>query len=109
MRDPTLPAIGCRPTPALTQRKPLRRPDAAAYVSATYGIPCSSQWLAKLAVVGGGPLFHKAGRTPLYPPDALDRWALERLGTAHATTEDHERARRAETNLKRVKPEGADR
>ena len=50
----------------------LTRAAAAQYVRATYGFPCSRQWLAKLAVVGGGPVYRKAGRTPLYAPSDLD-------------------------------------
>lgn len=81
---------------------PLRRVDAAAYVRDTYGMPCSPRWLAKLAVVGGGPAFHKAGRIPLYPQAGLDAWAIDRLGGAHATTNDHQRARLTQSTLKRV-------
>jgi hypothetical protein len=55
-----------------TDKEFLRRADAANYVSKRYGFPCSRQWLAKLAVIGGGPLFRKAGRsfslTPLRTP-----------------------------------------
>jgi hypothetical protein len=66
----------------------LRRADAAAYVTDHYGFPCSRQWLAKLAVLGGGPVFRKAGRYPIYSPDDLDRWAQARIGPAqHSTTE----------------------
>jgi hypothetical protein len=36
--------------------------------------------LAKLACVGGGPLFYKMGKWPLYDPADLDAWARERLG-----------------------------
>lgn len=71
---------------------PLRRHDAAAYIRTTYGMPCSPPWLAKLAVVGGGPSFHKAGRTPLYAVEDLDAWALARLGTARSTTQEHKGA-----------------
>jgi hypothetical protein len=39
----------------------LRRSDAATYITQRYGFPCSRQWLAKLAVIGGGPLFRRAG------------------------------------------------
>ena len=35
--------------------------------------------LAKLAVVGGGPAYRKAGKFPLYEPDDLDEWALAKL------------------------------
>ena len=64
----------------------LRRADAAAYVRQTYGFPCSRQWLAKLAVVGGGPIFRKAGRYPIYRPTDLDAWAQARIGPAQAST-----------------------
>jgi hypothetical protein len=43
----------------------LRRADAAAYVTDRY-FPCSRQSLAKFAVKGGGPLYRKAGRVPIY-------------------------------------------
>ena len=64
----------------------LRRADAAAYVRGTYGFPCSRQWLAKLAVIGGGPVFRKAGRYPIYHPADLDRWATARIGPAQCST-----------------------
>jgi hypothetical protein len=58
----------------------LRRIDAATYVKNRWGLPCSPRWLAKLAVVGGGPIYRKAGRTPIYAPADLDDWALARIG-----------------------------
>jgi hypothetical protein len=70
----------------------LRRCDAAAYVTKTYGFPCSRQWLAKLAVIGGGPIFRKAGRYPIYKPADLDAWAKARIGPARASTSDHAHA-----------------
>ena len=66
----------------------LRRTDAAAYVADRYGFPCSRQWLAKLAVVGGGPVFRKAGRYPIYHPADLDRWAQARIGPSQRSTSD---------------------
>lgn len=79
------------PAPTNTERL-LRRDEAAAYVVDTFGIPCSPKTLAKLAVIGGGPAFRKAGRTPLYAPTALRDWALAKLGpvirsTSELTTE----------------------
>lgn len=64
----------------------LRRSAAAQYVRDRWGQPCSTKWLAKLAVVGGGPIYRKAGRIPLYAPDDLDRWAKERLGAPRRST-----------------------
>jgi hypothetical protein len=66
----------------------LRRTDAAAYVRRTYGFPCSRQWLAKLAVIGGGPVFRKAGRFPIYRPTDLDAWAQSCIGPAQSSTSD---------------------
>src|SRR5271163_2099985 len=52
----------------------LCREDAARHVREKWGLPCSPKWLAKLAVVGGGPIYRKAGRTPLYAAGDLDVW-----------------------------------
>ena len=72
-----------RPTP-----KYLRRKDSAAHVREQYGIPCSNAWLAKLATVGGGPVFRKAGRFPIYAVDDLDTWALSRIGKPVRSTSE---------------------
>jgi hypothetical protein len=77
-------------------RQFLRRSDAAAYVTAEYGFPCSRQWLAKLAVIGGGPVFRKAGRYPVYEPSELDRWAKARIGPPQCSTSEVDRAGLAE-------------
>lgn len=74
---------------AADDRHFLRRADAAAYVNKTYGFPCSRQWLAKLAVIGGGPIFRKAGRYPIYKPADLDAWAQARIGPARASTSEN--------------------
>ncbi len=66
----------------------LRRADAAHYVREEYGFPCSTNWLAKLAVVGGGPVFRKAGRFPIYHPADLDVWAKSRIGEPRLSTSD---------------------
>ncbi len=58
---------------ALNRR--LRRSEAATYLLETHGIRRAVGTLAKLAVVGGGPRFRVAGRTPLYSADDLDAWA----------------------------------
>ncbi len=63
-----------------------RRDQAAGYVRDNWGLPCSTKWLAKLAVVGGGPVYCKAGRTPLYTMNDLDRWAKGRIGSPRRST-----------------------
>lgn len=66
----------------------LRRGSAAQYVRDKWGQPCEPSWLAKLAVVGGGPTFRKAGRFPLYTPDDLDDWARARIGAPQNSTSE---------------------
>jgi hypothetical protein len=57
----------------------LRRAQAAEYVRQRWGLPCSHGYLHKLASVGGGPIFHRAGKCPLYLEDDLDAWARSRI------------------------------
>jgi hypothetical protein len=71
-----------------TENLYLRRAEAAQYVQSTYGFSCSRQWLAKLAVVGGGPVYRKAGRNPIYARADLDIWALNRIGAPQRSTSD---------------------
>lgn len=72
----------------MTTPKYLRRDDAARHVRETWGVPCSAKWLAKLAVTGGGPVFRKAGRTPIYAPADLDVWAQARISGPRQSTSD---------------------
>jgi hypothetical protein len=76
------------PLPAALSKPRLRRWEASDYLAAEHGIPCAPATLAKLACIGGGPAFYKAGRTPLYPRDELDRWAGERLGRLVRSTSE---------------------
>lgn len=72
----------------------LRRTEAAEYVTATHGFPCSPKTLAKLACVSSdGPPFRMAGRIPLYPQEGLDAWARSKIGPLVRSTS--EVARRA--------------
>jgi hypothetical protein len=65
-----------------------RRSEAARYVRETWGLPCSASWLAKLAVVGGGPVFRKAGRFPIYADADLDSWSQARIGAPRSSTSE---------------------
>jgi hypothetical protein len=59
----------------------MRRATASTYLLEVHGISRKPQTLAKLAVVGGGPPFRKAGeRCTLYDRAALDEWAIALLG-----------------------------
>jgi hypothetical protein len=71
------------PTPRL-----LRRDDAADYVRHTWGLPCSRGLLAKLAVIGGGPVFRRAGKWPLYQEVDLDAWAKSKISGPLTKTSD---------------------
>ena len=66
--------------------KYLRREEAADYVRSRWGIPCSRGLLAKLAVLGDGPLMHYAGRFPLYSEHDLDDWATARIAKPRRST-----------------------
>ncbi len=59
----------------MLDHRPLRRAEAADYLYEQHGIRRAVGTLAKLAVVGGGPRFRVAGRTPLYAPADLDAFA----------------------------------
>jgi hypothetical protein len=68
-------------------RKYLGRKDAAQYITDNY-FPCSPKTLAKLACVGGGPEFRKAGRVPIHEPPKLDEWALAKISEPRRSTSD---------------------
>lgn len=61
----------------MESNRPLRRAQASEYLFERHGIKHSEGYLAKLAVTGGGPRFHKIKRTPIYTPTYLDQYASE--------------------------------
>ncbi len=67
---------------------PLRRGEAAAYIRNRYRLPCAEKYLAKLAVVGGGPRFRKASRWPIYDVVDLDTWAQSRISEKVGSTSE---------------------
>ena len=64
------------------------RKEAGEYLKRKYGIG-SKKTLDKLATTGGGPEYHKAGRLTLYKPEALDRFALSRIGPPQSSTAEN--------------------
>lgn len=58
----------------------LTREAASRHLLDRWGISRKPVTLAKLATIGGGPRFRKAGRTPLYDRRDLDAWAAALLG-----------------------------
>ena len=71
-----------------TPERLLRRVEAARYISDKVGLPCSARTLAKLACIGGGPLYRKASRVPLYDPSDLLTWARSKIGRKQRSTSD---------------------
>jgi hypothetical protein len=69
----------------------LRRKAAGTYLKQKFGFG-SEKTLAKLACLGGGPAFRKAGAAVLYTPDELDTWALAQIGKLQRSTSDAEAA-----------------
>jgi hypothetical protein len=61
------------------------RVEAAQYITDNW-FPCSPKTLAKLAVIGGGPSFRKAGRTPLYTDSDCDDYARSKIGPSVRST-----------------------
>ncbi len=66
----------------------LRRAEASTYLFEAHGIQRAVGTVAKLAVVGGGPRFRVAGRTPLYTTDDLDAWAESILSPLVSNTSE---------------------
>jgi len=67
------------------------RPDKAGqFLQDNFGIG-SKKALDVLAVRGGGPEFHKAGRARLYTPEALTEWALAKIGPPQTSTAQNPR------------------
>jgi hypothetical protein len=52
------------------------------------GLDRAPSTLAKLAVIGGGPIFRRAGRVPLYSPEDLDAWAESLLSPPMRSTSE---------------------
>lgn len=69
--------------------KYLRRDAAAAYLKQHYGFGARAT-LAKLATLGGGPVYSLAGRIPLYKQADLDAWAQAKIGAPMRSTSDLE-------------------
>jgi hypothetical protein len=70
-------------------QKLLRRKAASDYLRETHGLERAPSTLAKLAVIGGGPTFRRAGRVPLYATDDLDEWVASKLSPPMRSTSDN--------------------
>lgn len=91
LNDTALPEVARPELPPHLRKPRLRRWEASQYLRHAHGIDVAHATLAKYASVGGGPTFQKAGRVPLYPREALDAWAQDRLGRLQRSTSDIDR------------------
>ena len=67
----------------------LRRKAAAEYLREQWGVPCTEKTLAKLACIGGGPVYRRFGRIPLYAAADLDEFAQAKLGKPVRSTSEY--------------------
>jgi hypothetical protein len=67
----------------------LRRRQAAEYLQGKYGFGATAT-LAKGVVTGDSPRYYKAGRVVLYSREALDEWALAKIGPARRSSSEEE-------------------
>ena len=65
----------------------LRPTDAAAFLRSQFAFGAVRS-LAKMRVVGGGPVYRKAGRLVLYSRDDLVAWAHGKLSEPRHSTSD---------------------
>jgi hypothetical protein len=65
----------------------LNRKRAGQHLLENYGFG-SENTLAKIACLGGGPLFRKAGRRVLYKIEDLDQWAQEKISLPIKSTSE---------------------
>ena len=65
----------------------MRRKAAAKYLLEKYGFG-AERTLAKGVVTGDTPAYHKAGRIVLYTREALDAWALGKIGAPRRSSSE---------------------
>jgi hypothetical protein len=71
----------------ITERRFLRRRQAAEYLQTKYGFGAAAT-LAKGVVTGDSPRYCKAGKIVLYAPQWLDEWALAKIGPVHRSSSE---------------------
>lgn len=76
------------PSQSRFRRAFLHRDEVSRHLWDAFAIRVAPATLAKLASTGGGPKFHKVGRTPIYPLDEVEAWARKRLGPLLSSSSD---------------------
>jgi hypothetical protein len=64
-----------------------RGQEAADYCTRR-GLPITAATLAKFRCIGGGPVFQKWSRFPVYTEGALEAWIQQRLGKPVRSTSE---------------------
>lgn len=65
-----------------------RRKAASDFIKSNFSYPCEPTTLNKLAALGGGPSYIKAGRFPLYPESELIAWVQAKMSGLKRSTSD---------------------
>jgi len=92
-----------KPLPKYRNRK-----AASQYLLEVWGLQRSPNYLAKLAVTGGGPAFRKANRTPLYEDPGLDAYATSIIGPLVRSTSEVQNVAQPKTTGKAESHQAAD-
>ena len=90
------PARHVRASPERASNMPhklLRRKAASRYLYDVHGVVRAPSTLAKYAVIGGGPVFRRLGRDPVYTPLHLDDWVASKLTGEMRSTSDADASR----------------
>jgi hypothetical protein len=66
----------------------LNREAASAYLRETYGFSTTRSSLAKMATIGDGPEYRRAGRAVVYEVSVLDKWARSKISEPLRSTAD---------------------
>jgi hypothetical protein len=77
--------------PDIGNERPLTRREASEYLTER-GYSVATSTLAKLATVGGGPIYKSFGRRPLYRPADLLAWVTSRSTGPRRSTSEHQAA-----------------
>lgn len=73
----------------MSSERPLDRREASQYLLERHGIKRAAGTLAKLASIGGGPLYRLAGRQAIYELPHLDEYAAHITSAPAVSSSEH--------------------
>jgi len=65
------------------------RETASDYLKQVHGVQAARATLARMASVGGGPVYSLCGRRPVYDRADLDSWARSKLTPPAGSSSEH--------------------